>query len=343
MANCSKCNDPISPGETFCGKCGAPLPVHTSQPAASPTGTVGPSPAAGQPATHVPKLGGSKKLLWIILAVVAVAVVVLILWFTGVLGGSAAVSNYVKNTAPDFKAVSDSLGSLDKALTYESSGDVEQDLLEMETELSAIDSARTAVATAEVNLQGQRVTSQVQKLDTDLRSFYTDLKTDLDYRYDIVNYFYTAEQVGDRIARSVEDEDYADIYSVREGFDGLKDAIDSAVLDLEDMEVPDVLQEVHQTDIDILKRMSSILGDMVREIDMMDDVGLTASLSQFEALMSEYDTKVTQQYEEILEPEFAALNDALQKEIGKKDVIEDEYAQLKGRYNIKTKALDFIR
>jgi len=333
MANCPKCGDPIAPGETFCGKCGAP--IHVQQTAQTP-------PAGGQPTPAAPK-GGSKKMLWIILAVVAVIIVFVVLWATGVLGGSAAVKNYVVNTAPDFESVSSNLANLDKALTYESSGDVEQDLQEMETELSEIDNTKAAVSTAQANLDQQRVTAPVQQLDTDLRSFYSSLATDLEYRYDIVNYFYTAEEIGDRIARSVEDEDYTDIYSIREGFDSLKDAIDSAVLDLEDMEVPEVLQEVHQTDIDILKRMSDILGDMVREIDMMDDVGLTASLSQFEGLMSEYDTKVTQQYTEILEPEFADLNQTMENQIQAKDGIEDQYSQLKGKYNIKTSVLDFIK
>jgi len=333
MANCPKCGDPVSPGETFCGKCGAPIPVQPAGQAAPQT----PSPAP------VASGGGKKTWLWVGLAVAAVAVVFIILWVTGVFGGSAAVKNYVNNTAPDFQMVSDNLAKLDKALTYESSGDVDQDLEEMETELGNIEATLASVNSAKGILDEQRVTSPVRNLDADLRSFYDSLQTDMEYRYEIVDYFYTAEEIGNRIARSVEGDDYTDIYSVREGFDSLKDSIDSAVLDLEDMEVPEVLQTVHQNDIDILKRMSNILGDMVKEIDMMDDVGLTASMSQFEGLMSEYDTKVTQQYTEILEPEFASLNETLENQMKMKDQIEDEYSQLKGKYNIKSQVLDFIK
>jgi hypothetical protein len=332
MANCPKCNDPVSPGETFCGKCGAPIPVASSVP---------PTPATPPPVS-VPA-GKKKTWLWLVLAAVVVVIVLIILGVMGVFGGSAAATKYVQNTAPDFKTVTDSLNSLEKTLTYESSGDVAKDLERMEKELANIDSAKKALIAANSKVETQLVTAPVQKLDADLRDFYTTLTTDLDYRYEIINYFYTAESIGNKVEAAGGSTDYQNIVDVQEGFRQLKYALDAAVADLQDVKVPAALQKVHESDIDILKRMSTILGNMVKEIEMMDEVGLTSSFSQFESLMSEYDTKVTKKYQEILEPEFANLNQALETAAQKKDVIEDEYAHLKGKYNIKSQALDMLR
>lgn len=330
MGNCPKCNDPIAPGETFCGKCGSPLPV---QPNAGSANSPGVSTSTGQK---------NKTWLWVSLVLGVVVVSLLVLWMTGLLGGGAAVSKYIDVAAPDFQIVSDDMDKLDQALTYETSGDAEKDIAELEAELADIDSTLSAVSTAKVDLDSLRVTSPLQKLDTDLKDFYNKLSTDLDYLREIVVYFYTSEKIGTKVAAAAGDSDYADIYEVQEGFRQLKYAIDEGVADLQEVEVPVSLQEFHDSDVEILQQMSNILGDMIKEIEIMDDVGLTASLSQFESLMNQYDTKVAKQYVDILEPEFASLNESLANCQDKKDVIEDELARLKGKFNIESAALNFI-
>jgi len=344
MANCPKCNDPIAPGETFCGKCGNSIPVQPAQttpptpsPATSPPTTPPPAtpPTAAQPAAYTPKPGGKKTWLWVGIAVAAVVAILLVLWGAGLLGGSAAVANYVQNTQVDFQSVVDKLGQLDKALTYESSGDSEQDMEDMKAEIDNIQAAQSAISTAEANLNNQRVVSQVANLDGLLKSFYSAAKADLEYRYEIVNYFYTSEEIGDRLARAAGESNYESMTEIQEGFRQLKYALDEAIVELEDMDVPDALQTMHDSDIELLKRMSTILGDIVQEIQDYDEVGLLASFSQFESLMNEYETQTTEQYAETLEPEFAGLNEGLQNLLSTKDAIEDEYSNLKGKYNIK--------
>ena len=326
VIKCPKCGDPIESGETFCGKCGTPLSVQSNGGGQAPLSGTMPAPS-GQPK--------SKKMLWIILGAVAAVVVVLILWLTGVFGGSAAVTKYLKNTQPEFMTVVDNMNKLNKALSYKTTGETEADIAALQTEVDGINATKAAVEVATTKLNAQTASREVAVLDKDLHDFYQQLTTDLNHRYEIVNYFLTSEKIGDDLARSAgSNENMTDMTKVQEAFRQLKYVLDQSVAQFEKISVPDALKDIHSSDIKILKDMSKILGDLVASISNQDLVSLEAGFTQFERLTSEYETKVTKKYQEILEPEFAEMNAALEKDVVTKDKIEDEFSKFKGKYNI---------
>ncbi len=348
--NCPKCNDPIAQGEYFCGKCGNPLQGmgQSNQPASNPVppppnttptqpGSVSVPPA--QTPNQPTKQGSLKKTLWIILGVVVVVILLAILWATGVFGGSAAVKIYVVETEPDFSEVANTLDELDTAINFESTGDVDKDLKQGKEEVDNISNAQDSIIDAERNLANQKVSSSVKKLDSDLSSFYKQVREDLDYRYEIANYFYISEKIGDDLARSSGFEDVdmetADYGTIEDSFQQLKDSIDDGIADLEDMDVPEVLKDIHESEIDTFKKLSDSLGAMVVAMKNFDDVGLLAAASQFDSLVNEYETKISTDQLDDLEPEQASLNDALEELIDQKDAIEAEYLVLKEKYRIK--------
>ena len=196
VIKCPKCGDPIEAGETFCGKCGTTLSIQSNGGGQAPlTGT---APGGSQPK--------SKKMLWIILGAVAAVVVVLVLWLTGVFGGSAAVTKYLKNTQPEFQTVTDNMNKLNKALTYETTGDTTKDIEKLQTEVDQIKVTQSAVDVAQTKLDTQTATNEVATLDKDLHDFYKQLKADLANRYEIMNYFLTSEknfQKNNKINRSL--------------------------------------------------------------------------------------------------------------------------------------------
>lgn len=325
VIKCPKCGDPIEAGETFCGKCGTTLSIQSNGGGQAPLTS---KPAGG--------LLQNKKMIWIILGAVVAVTVVLLLWLMGVFGGSAAVTKYLKNTQPEFQTVTDNMNKLNKALSYQTTGEAEKDIATLQTEVDQIKATQAAVDVASTKLDTQTPTSEVATLDKDLHDFYKQLKSDLATRYENMNYFLTTEKIGDDLARSTgSSENLTDMTKVQEAFRQLKYVLDQSVAEFEKIPVPAALKEIHTTDIKILKDMSKILGDMVAEISNQDSVGLTASFTQFDKLTTEYDTKVTKKYQEILEPEFAAMNKALEKDTATKDKIEDEFSKFKGKYNIK--------
>ncbi|EKD65007.1 MAG: hypothetical protein ACD_50C00218G0002 [uncultured bacterium] len=345
--NCPKCNDPVEAGETFCGKCGAPVPAQKSS-QSQPQAKSQSQPQASskqQSTTYVPKK--KKGLLLGVVAVVVIVAILLVLYFTGVLGGSAAVKKYVTGAGGDFQNVVDNLGKLEKTLTYETSGDAEKDLAKFKEEVDDINSTRTALDAAITRLGGLRTAKETKELGNRLNAFYNTLKVNMETRYGIVNYFYESGKLGDKMSKSMGafgEEDYNpdDITQFKNDIQQLKIILDQAVGDMEAMTVPGNLKEMHDSDIEMLKQMSDVLGDIVLAIDRMDEMGLISGFTRFTTLVSEYDTKTQERYKEILGPEFDNLNNALDDLNKKKDSVEEEFARLKGKYNIQSSALRFL-
>jgi hypothetical protein len=113
--------------------------------------------------------------------------------------------------------------------------------------------------------------------------------------------------------------------------------------DFESVEVPEMLKDLHQSDLNMLEQISKQLGDMVLALQRWDDVGFTASYNRFESTMNEYDTKISKQYQKKIGEEFTKLNGVLTELNQKKDTIEDQYSTFRGKYRIEGAVLDLIK
>lgn len=344
MDKCPKCKDPVQPGETFCGKCGTPIPAKKT--VAKPT-TSAPPP---QPKEETQK----KKSIWLILLIIVVVgffvgALVIGIFIAGfaILGDSGDTKKYVENTQEDFNTVVKNLGQLETELTYESTAETEEEIQEetdaMEKELDNIDKLKSSAETAKKNASLQKTTKDTEELNNNLNKFYDDIISDMDKRRSVVNYFYQTQVLADKIVRASGSADSTsssqDLAAISNDLQQFKFTLDTAIADFEDIEAPEILKNVQTTDIKMLKQISSNLGDMVLALQRYDDVGFISSYSRFESTLNEYNTKVYKEYQKKLDPEFQKLNQSLSDLYSQKDVIEDQYSNLRGKHNISGNAL----
>lgn len=340
MDKCPKCKDPVQEGETFCGKCGTLIPTKKE------TDTTKNIPASPEKTPAEPE---KKKKYWpIILTVIIVGffvgilVVGLFIAGFGLLGSNEDTKKYVKNTQDDFKAVTDSLGQLEVSLAYESTADTEEEIKEetdaMKKEMDNIDKLNSDANNAKNNLAAQKTTKDTEELNTNLNNFYDKIISDMGHRRSIIDYFYQTQILADKIVRASGSADSTtdsqDLAQITNDLQQFKFALDTAIADFEDIVAPEILKEVHESDIKMLKQISKNLGDMVLALQRYDDVGFVSSYSRYESTLNEYNTKVYKEYQEKLNPEFQKLNEALVELNNEKDVIEDQYSKLRGEFNI---------
>jgi len=333
MEKCPKCNDPIEAGETFCGKCGGQL----SEPAKSAT----PSPEV--PQTPVKKK--KKTWLYIVLGCLGVsligAVVVIILFFAGVVGfKSLQIGDYVKKVKPDFETVKDDVTALDANLTYKSEAGTDEEIeKELETwrkELENTTKTKQDAEQAKNNLGGLKVPSDLNNLHNNLTNCYNNLIPGIQKREKFAKYFIADQEIGDRLVKASSfSENATDYNQIINEYQQFKFNLDQAVADFEVVETPEELKKIHDDDIKSLKKVSSALGDMILALQRWDDIGFNSSYNRFDSVLDEYDKRSKKQAKEILDPEFKKINGTITDFNSKKDVIEDEISGLVAEYNIK--------
>lgn len=349
MKNCPKCEDPVQENETFCGKCGTLIPTEGEESDASKT----PTTSSEKPQEEPEK----KKKIWLIILVICiigffVGVMVIGLFFAGfnLLGVNEDTKKFVTNTQDDFKTVTNDLGQLEVSLTYESTADTEEEIKAeteaMKKEIDNIDKLTTDTNTAKKNLAIQKTTKDTEKLNNDLNSFYDKILSEMEHRRSIINYFYQTQVLADKIVRASgsadSTSDSQDLTQITNDLQQFKFTLDTAIADFEDITPPEILEDVHKTDIKMLKQISKNLGDMVLALQRYDDVGFVSSYSRYESTLNEYNTKVYKEYQDKLNPEFQKLNESLSDLNKQKDEIEDQYAKLKGEFNISGSILKLL-
>ena len=333
MEKCPKCNDPIEAGETFCGKCGGQLAEPTQ--ATTPASEISQAPVKKKKRTW----------LYIVLGCLGVsligAVVVVILFFAGVLGfKSMQISNYVEKAKPDFETVKDDVAVLDANLTYKSDAETDEEITkELETwkkELTNTTKAKQDAESAKSNLGGLKVPSDVSGLHNDLTSCYDILIPGLQKREKFAKYFIADQEIGNRLVNASSfSEDYTDYNQIINEFQQFKFNLDQAVADFEAVETPEELQKIHNDDLASLRKVSSALGDMILALQRWDDIGFNSSYNRFVSVLDEYDKRTKKQAKEILDPEFKKINSTITDFNDKKDAIEDKISGLVAEYNIK--------
>lgn len=376
MKKCPKCGDPVRKDETFCGKCGTPIPVGKAGSPADPAQNVPPAsvplvspqvqkipagqaqtapvqkviPSQSQVAPTASKASaGFKKWLWIIVAAVAIVIILLILYFSGVLGGSAAVKKYIKTTGPDFKTVVSDVDLLEHNLTYEVNATTKKEYEEylslMKAEIDDVKKLKSDVDNANRNRLNLKVSNQVKDLDGKLGNYYKAFVDDLDVREKTVNYFYQSQKIADKMetAGGASGSQATDVQQLINSLQQLKFALDSAIAEMQEMDVPDAISEVHKVEVEMSKQMSTVLNDMILALQRYDDVGFLSAVSRFDALLSDYNTKTAQKYKEILKPEFDRLNETLKSQGTLKDQIEDVFSKLSGKYQIEMSVFKFLK
>lgn len=355
MKNCPKCGDPVAKGETFCGKCGALIPSGeekkgpTSEKSNTPPAS--PTPPQTPPSSVQPKK--SRKLWPIFLAttvIVIIAAIIGLLFLFGILGKGAAIKKYVQNTEPDFKTVVENIDKLEKNLTYESTAETEEEIQAeldtMKTEIESIDKLTESTRKAKTNLETQKTNKDTEELHNNLNEFYDQIDTSMTTRRSVVNYFYQTQILADKMVKASGATDESgqaqDLIEIANDLQQFKYALDAAIADFESVEVPEMLQELHDSDIDLLKKISKSLGDMVLALQRWDDVGFTSAYNRFESTLNEYDTKISKQYQKKLDEEFGKLNNVLNELNIKKDAIEDDYSSFRGKYRIEGAVLNLL-
>lgn len=333
MEKCPKCSDPIEPGETFCGKCGGQL-TETAQ-VATPVAEASQAPAKKK----------KKTWLYVVLGCLGLsvigAVVVIILFFAGVLGfKSMQISDYVKKAKPDFETVKNDVAVLDANLNYKSDAETDKEIeKESETwkkELTNTTKAKQDAETAKNNLGGLKVPSDVSGLHNDLTSCYNDLIPGLQKREKFAKYFIADQEIGDRLTNASSfSEDSTDYNQIINEFQQFKFNLDQAIADFEAVETPEELQKIHSDDLASLRKVSAAIGDMILALQRWDDIGFNSSYNRFVSVLDEYDKRTKKQAKEILEPEFKKINGTITDFNGKKDTIEDKISGLVAEYNIK--------
>jgi len=356
MKNCPKCSDPIAKGETFCGKCGNIITTGDKKPGSTtPKAQNAPStPAPAQTAAPAPGPQKKKKLWPIFLATtffVLIAAVISFLFLFGVFGKGATIKKYVQNTETDFNTVVEDIDKLDKNLTYESTAETEEEIKVeidgMKTEIDSIDKLKENAKNAKSNLSIQKTNSDTEGLHNNLNDFYNNIDTSMTKRRSVVNYFYQTQILADKMVKAAGATDESgqaqDLIEIANNMQQFKFALDTAIADFEAVEVPKMLSDLHEADIDMLKKISKSLGDMVLALERWDDVGFTSAYNRFDSALNEYDTKISKQYQKKLDEEFGKLNNVLGELNTKKDAIEDEYSTFRGKYRIEGAVLNLLK
>lgn len=352
MKNCPKCGDPVQKGETFCGKCGNVITKEGIK-SNSNNPTNKNTPATPAPAQNTSSVKPKKKLWPIFLATTVFVLITAIIGFMflfGILGKGATIKKYVQNTETDFKSVVTAINALQKDLTYESTAETEDEIQTeidtMKTEIANIDKLVEETKAAKSNLQLQETVSDTEELDKNLNEFYDLINTSMTTRRNVVNYFYQTQILADKMVKAAGTTDETgqaqDLIEIANNLQQYKYALDTAIADFEAVEVPEILEDLNKADIELLKKISKSLGDMVLALQRWDDVGFTSAYNRFDSTLNEYDTKISKQYQKKLDDEFAKLNNVLNELNNKKDMIENDYSEFKGKYRIEGAVLNLL-
>jgi cell division protein FtsB len=355
MTNCPKCGDPIQKGETFCGKCGNIITAGDEKSKkTTPAQNVPATPAPAQTITPTPEPKKKRKLWPIFLATTFFVLLVAIIGFLfifGVFGKGATIKKYVQSTEPNFSTVVEDINKLEKNLTYESTAETEEEIKaeidSMKKEINNVDKLKEDVQKAKNNLGVQKTVKDTADLHKNLNEFYDQIDSTMTTRKNIVDYFYQTQILAEKMVKAsgaTEETGQAqDLIQIADNLYQFKIALDTAIAEFEMVEVPEELKELHTADIDMLKKMSKNLGDMVTTLKNWDDVGFTSAYNRFESTLNEYDTKISKQYLKKLDEEFGKLNNVLNELNTKKDAIEDDYSSFKGKYRIEGAILDLLK
>ncbi len=355
MTNCPKCGDPVQKGETFCGKCGNIIATgDKDSKEVAPNQNVPATPAPAQTTTSTPEPKKKRKLWPIFLATTFFVLIVAMIGFLfllGIFGKGATIKKYVQNTEPDFKAVVEDIDKLEKNLIYESTAETAEEIKEeidsMKLEITNIDKLKEDSSKAKNNVGIQKTIKDIEKLNNNLSEFYNQIDSSMTTRRNIVDYFYRTQILAEKMIKASgateETGQTQDLIQIADNLYQFKIALDTAIAEFEMVEVPEELKELHEADVEMLKKLSKSLGDMITTLKNWDDVGFTSAYNRFESTMNEYDTKISKQYQKKLDEEFGKLNNVLNELNAKKDAIEDDYSNFRGKYRIEGAVLNLIK
>lgn len=339
MKKCPQCQAPTSPGEKFCGKCGASLAETKSSAKSSSSAAPASAPAASLADSSKKK---KKTCLWVGLILVGLGVVagLIIALVAGLYYKKLAdIKNFYSQAHPDFVQVTEDLDKLDDNLNIDTAASetAAGSLEAVNAEIDVVNQMKNDAEKAQNNLASLKTPSEVGDLRQNLDQFYDDAISDADARVEILIYAREGLQIADRIERSTEQldlENETDPQKIVNSFQQLKTNLDQAITDFEAITVPQAFQKVHQSDLKLLKDMSKALGDMTAAIQKGDLVSLNSSYNRLESAINEYDTKTDKENQEILDPEYEKLNNQLKSLRDQKNVIEDQFASLAGKYGL---------
>lgn len=356
MKNCPKCGDPVQKGETFCGKCGNIITAGNKKEGSSTKKTQS-TPPQSQPTQATPQQTDPKKKrkLWPLFLATTIIVLIIgvaaVMYLTGTLGKGVTIKKYIQNTQSDFNSVVEDIGKLDTHLTYESKAETEEEIKKeidgMKTEIDNMDKLKENTKNSKSNLSIQKTNKDTEDLHKNLNDFYDSIDTSMTKRKSVVNYFYQTQILADKMVKasgaSNQTGQAQDLIEIANNLQQFKYALDSAIADFESVEVPEMLKDLHEADIDMLQKISKSLGDMVLALQRWDDIGFTSAYNRFDSALNEYDTKISKQYQKKLDEEFGKLNNVLGELNAKKDTIEDEYSTFRGKYRIEGAVLELLK